>query len=358
LRNPDCPHLSFTQSAPEAAQTGQFAQPLSNHYLPGMNDPNWQVNESEAGLRLDKWLAAVERLGSRSKALTAIERGKVFINGVEQTVSDAARRLQAGETVRLWMDRPGSAERRYAERRESGLHLLYEDSSLLVINKPAGLLTVPLPSQPDETSLLDQVEHHLRSHKKTAPLVVHRIDRDTSGIVVFAKTPEAQRNLKDRFERREAERIYLAVVYGHPEPDRGTWRDYLAWDQDGLRQRRAERRDRNAKEAVCHYRTLEKFSAAALIEVSLVTGKRNQIRVQAGLRGHPLVGEKKYVYDPAPRHRVEFRRQALHAHRLKFTHPVTNRPMSFEVAPPDDFQELINKLRGSQVSGFRFQVSG
>jgi len=310
-----------------------------------MSDQNWQVSESESGLRLDKWLAAAERLGSRSKALSAIERGKVFINGAEQTGADAARRMQAGETVRLWMDRPGSAERRYTERRESGLHLLYEDSSLLVINKPAGLLTVPLPSQPDEPTLLNQVKHHLRSHKKLEPLVVHRIDRDTSGVVIFAKTPEAQRGLKEQFERRKAERVYLAVVYGHPKPERGTWRDFLAWDQDQLKQQRAERRDRNAKEAVCHYLTLEKFKGAALIEVSLVTGKRNQIRVQAGLRGHPLVGEKKYVYDPAPQYRIEFGRQALHARHLKFLHPVNNRPMSFEASPPDDFQELINRLR-------------
>jgi 23S rRNA pseudouridine1911/1915/1917 synthase len=311
---------------------------------PAMSNQSWQVSESEAGLRLDKWLAASERLGSRSKALSAIERGKVFVGGAEQTVTDAARRLQKGETVRLWMDRPGSAERRYAERRESGLHLLYEDSSLLVINKPAGALTVPLPAQPDEVSLFDQVKHHLRSHKKSTPLVVHRIDRDTSGIVIFAKTPEAQQNLKAQFERRSAERVYLAVVYGRPKPESGTWRDFLVWDQEGLRQQRAERRDRNAKEAVCHYRTLEKFSGATLIEVSLVTGKRNQIRVQAGLRGNQLVGEKKYVYDTVPRHRIEFGRQALHAHRLKFLHPINDRPMSFEVAPPDDFQELINRL--------------
>ncbi|MGH9754408.1 MAG: RluA family pseudouridine synthase [Blastocatellia bacterium] len=310
-----------------------------------MSDQNWQVKESEAGLRLDKWLAAAERLGSRSKALSAIERGKVFVNGEEQTTACAARRVKKGETVRLWMDRPGSAERRYAERRDSGLHLLYEDSSLLVINKPAGLLTVPLPSQPDAPSLLDQIKHHLRSHKKASPLAVHRIDRDTSGVVVFAKTPEAQRNLKDQFKQRRAGRDYLAVVYGHPEPEQGTWRDFLVWDQDKLRQQRAERRDRNAKEAVCRYRTLEKFLGAALIEVSLVTGKRNQIRVQAGLRGHTLVGEKKYVYEPAAPHRIEFARQSLHAHRLKFLHPVNNRTMSFEVAPPDDFQELIDKLR-------------
>jgi 23S rRNA pseudouridine1911/1915/1917 synthase len=310
-----------------------------------MSDQSWRVSETEAGLRLDKWLAAAERLASRSKALSAIERGKVFVDGAEQTVADAARRLQKGETVRLWTDRPGSAERRYAERRASGLHLLYEDSSLLVINKPAGLLTVPLPSQPDEPSLLDQVKRHLRSHKKLAPLVVHRIDRDTSGIVLFAKTHEAQRNLKDQFERRSAERVYLAVVYGHPKPERGTWRDFLAWDQDRLRQQRAERRDRNAKEAVCHYRALETFSGATLIEVSLVTGKRNQIRVQAGLRGHPLVGEKKYVYGSPPQHRIEFGRQALHAHRLAFKHPQDQRPMNFETQAPDDFQSLLEMLR-------------
>src|SRR5262245_8193125 len=110
----------------------------------------WQVGDDEVGVRLDKWLAAQGRLGSRSRALTAIERGKIFVNDVEQTSSDAARRVQAGETVRLWMDRPGSAQKRYFERRTSGLHLLYEDQSLLVINKPAGLLTVPLPAHPDE----------------------------------------------------------------------------------------------------------------------------------------------------------------------------------------------------------------
>lgn len=310
-----------------------------------MENKIWQVSESESGARLDKWLAAAERLGSRSKALAAIERGKVFINDAEQTTADAARRVQTGEKIRLWMDRPGSAERRYTERHDSGLHLIYEDSSLLVINKPAGLLTVPLPAQPNEISLLDHLKIHLRSDKKREPLVVHRIDRDTSGLVIFAKTPEAQRKLKEQFEQRKAERIYLAVVHGHPKPESGMWRNYLVWNQDALKQQPAERRDKNAQEASCRYRTLENFSGAALIEVSLVTGKRNQIRIQAGLRGHTLVGEKKYVYDPAPRHKIEFARQALHAHRLKFSHPVNNRPMNFEAPPPNDFQGLIEKLR-------------
>jgi len=151
--------------------------------------------------------------------------------------------------------------------------------------------------------------------------------------------------LKEQFERRRAERIYLAVVYGHPKPESGTWRDLLVWNQDSMKQQLAERRDRNAKEAMCRYRTLEKFPGAALIEVTLVTGKRNQIRVQAGLRGHPLVGEKKYVYDPTPQFRTEFARQALHAHRLAFMHPTNQRPMSYEAQAPDDFQSLVETLR-------------
>ncbi|MGH9842337.1 MAG: RluA family pseudouridine synthase, partial [Blastocatellia bacterium] len=306
---------------------------------------SWIISSEDASLRLDKWLAAPGRLGSRSRALEAIAKGKVFINDTEQTTADAARKLLAGETVRVWMDRPGSAERRYSERRSTGLHLLYEDASLIVVNKPAGLLTVPLPAQPDEPSLLDQLKTHLRSHRKVEPLVVHRIDRDTSGIVLFAKTRDAQRKLKDQFEKRTAERIYLALVHGVPQPESGTWRDLLEWDQEELKQRRAEKQTRNAKEAVCRYRVIEHSDDAALVEVTLVTGRRNQIRMQAGLRGHPVVGEKMYVYENSPRRRIEFERQALHSHRLGFTHPVSLKRMGFTAAMPHDLQLLLARLK-------------
>lgn len=301
--------------------------------------------ESESGLRLDKWLAADERLGSRSKSLAAIERGKVFLNGVEQASADASRRMQTGDRIRLWMDRPGSSQRRYSERCESGLHLLYEDSQLLVVNKPAGLLTVPLPSQPDEESLLDQVKHHLRSNRKAKPRVVHRIDRDTSGLVVFAKTSAAQHKLKDQFEKRTAERIYLALVYGCPKPETGVWRDHLVWNQDALKQQPADRKNPHAKEAVSRYTVIEKFKVTSLLEINLVTGKRNQIRIQAALRGHQLVGEKKYVCETAALNRIEFARQALHAHRIGFRHPATDRVVSFEAQIPEDLRLLLEKLR-------------
>jgi len=304
-----------------------------------MNNQTWKVSAADADLRLDKWLAATDRLGSRSRALAAIEKGKVFVNEVEQSTADAGRRLVTGETVRLWMDRPGSSERRYTERHEAGLHILYEDSALLVVNKPAGLLAVPLASQPDEESLFDQIKHHLRSTRRE-PFVVHRIDRDTSGLVVFAKTGEAQKKLKEQFEHRDADRIYLAVVYGAPKPDSGTWKDLIEWDNEELKQQQVQEKTRKAQEAVCRYKALEKFRDATLIEVRLVSGKRNQIRIQAGLRGFPLVGEKMYVYEN-PYRRVEFPRQALHAHKLSLKHPTTGKPLKFEAPIPDDIKTLL-----------------
>jgi len=313
------------------------------------NNQTWKVGADEAETRLDKWLAAPDRLGSRSKSLAAIERGKIFVNEVEQTTADTGRRLQAGETVRLWMDRPGSATRRYAERRASGLHLMYEDSLLLVVNKPAGLLSVPLPAQPDEESLFDQVKFHLRSHGNRDPLVVHRIDRDTSGLIVFAKTGAAQFKLKEQFERREPERVYLAAVHGHPNPESGIWKDLLEWDQEELKQQAAEQKDRFTKQATSRYKVVEKFKHASLVEIRLVTGKRNQIRIQAGLRGHPIIGERMYVYDPAPEPKIEFERQALHAFQLRFKHPADQRPLRYEAPLPADFAALLERLRKARV---------
>lgn len=309
----------------------------------------WEVAPPEADQRLDKWLAAAERLGSRSKALNAIERGKVFVNDVEQTSRDTARKVAAGDRVRVWHDRPGSAAKRYFERRDSGLHIMYEDAALLVIDKPAGLLTVPLAAQPDEPSLHDQVKYHLRSARYQTPLVVHRIDRDTSGLVVFAKTPEAMANLKDQFEHRQPERVYLAVVRGIPGEETGVWKDMLVWDQDELKQKPLSpgvtTARTPAKKAVCHYRVIERFAAASLLEIRLVTGKRNQIRIQASLHGHPLVGEKMYLNQSVTGPAIEFPRQALHSHRLSFTHPTTRQKLHFEAPLPADLQGLLERLR-------------
>ena len=322
-----------------------------------MNPNEFLVTSSEAETRLDKWLAAAERLTSRRRAFAALERGQVFVNDAEQSAADAGRKLQSGDKVRLWLDRPGSAQRRsYASseskstgKRRDGLHILFEDESLIVLDKPAGLLTVPLPSQPEEPSLQALVEQHLnhRANQRAPqrkPLAVHRLDRDTSGVVAFAKSFPVQQKLKDQFIRRQPERVYWAFVYGVPVPEQGEWRDQLVWDQEELSQRQPNAKDDHTHEAISRYRVVETYAAASLLEIQLVTGKRNQIRVQAAQRGHQLIGERQYSSKPAPRPLIECPRQALHALRLVIKHPIDERRLTFTAPLPEDLEKLKQRL--------------
>ena len=130
-------------------------------------------------------------------------------------------------------------------------------------------------------------------------------------------------------------------MYGHPSPPAGTWRDHLVWDERSLIQKETHPRDPRGKEAISHYRVLEPLEGAALIEVRLVTGRRNQIRIQARLRGHTLVGEQRYTYGPDTLRSIAFPRQALHAHRLAFKHPVDGRELRFEAPLPPGSNDLI-----------------
>jgi 23S rRNA pseudouridine1911/1915/1917 synthase len=308
----------------------------------------WTVGPDESGARLDKFLARSDRLGSRGKAIAALERGKILVNDSEAPLSAASLRLEEGDVVRVWMDRPGSSRPRSRERHVGRLHLLYEDEAIFVVNKPPGLLTVPLPEESEIVSVQALLHEYLRSRgRKQRVFVVHRIDRDTSGLVVFAKDPVSQKRLKDQFRRREPERVYWAVVYGRPEPSSGSWRDHLAWDKKALIQKQTHPKDPRATEALSEYRVLESFRDASLIEVRLRTGKRNQIRLQARLRGHTLIGEKRYTFGPDAIRPITFGRQALHAHRLALRHPTDNRPLVFEAPVPADFQRLLRTLRAA-----------
>jgi 23S rRNA pseudouridine1911/1915/1917 synthase len=259
------------------------------------------------------------------------------------------------------MDRPGSARlrtrlravgasARQARRDPSarGLQILYEDETLLVVNKPAGLLAVPLGRRKESASAYSLMADYLGPRGRRKPLIVHRIDRDTSGIVVFAKTAKAQRAIKDQFARREPERVYQAVVHGHPQPGQGRWRDHLSWDDEALKQTKTDAKNPKGTEAISDYLVIETFADTALIEVRLQTGKRNQIRIQAALRGHALVGERQYLVGPSTPTgpaRDSFARQALHAHRLAFRHPADDRPLTFEAPLPADLSDLLRRLR-------------
>ena len=266
----------------------------------------------------------------------------MFLNDEEVSVEAAATRLTPGDRVRYWPDRPGSA--RVPVTTTGALAIVYEDASLIVVNKPPGLLTVPLERRSGATSVQEQLRDYLRRQHRRA-YVVHRIDRDTSGLVMFAKSEAMQVELKGQFRRREPERLYWAVVYGHPSPSAGTWSDHLVWDERALIQKETHPGDPRAAAAECHYRVLERFADTSLIEVRLVTGKRNQIRIQARLRGHTLVGEQRYTYGPSELRPIRFSRQALHARRLRFAHPIDGHEIVVEAEPPEDFARLLASLR-------------
>lgn len=309
------------------------------------NASTWIVDALEHGTRLDRFLADRARLGSRARAASALERGKVFVNDAEVSLGDAGRRLDPGDRVRVWMDRPGSATARPRAGQYGDLQIVHEDAALLVVNKPAGLLTVPLERNPGVPSVYDAIEQRLRSHGKRRPIAVHRIDQDTSGLVVFAMDPETAAQLKEQFRRRQPERVYRAVVHGRPLPSTGEWRDHLVWDERALVQKVARPGDPGALEAISLYDVIEPLRDASLLEVQLRTGRRNQIRIQAWLHGHPLVGETRYVDGYQASRTIRFPRHALHACRLGLVHPADGRPVVFEAPAPLDLQDLISRLR-------------
>ena len=216
--------------------------------------------------------------------------------------------------------------------------IVHEDIHLLVIDKDPGILTVPLPDKWSR-NLKELLDDYLTSQKREA-IPVHRIDRYTTGLVVFAKNRKAWKQLVAQFRARSPERVYLALVRGEVRGETGTLRHRLELTTDGFRQRVARE---GGTEAVTHYRVLERLPGATLLEVRLESGLKNQIRVQFRAFGHPLVGDRHYAAEEAAE--VSLKRQALHAWRLGFLHPATGRPASFEAPLARDMERLIERLR-------------
>jgi len=311
----------------------------------------WTISAADAGMRLDAWLARQPEAGSRRRVADWIRRGKVYLLDEPVEAAQAGTRLAAGDRVALWLDRPGSAtpaERSVVPLRHL-LRIVHSDAAIVLVDKPPGLLVDPLPGGGGtvEVTLADLLKDHSRAEAHARYYVVHRIDRETSGLVLLARTPAACDALKGQFEAHTPERVYQAIVMGRLQPANGTWQDWLSWDATTFRQRRAHARDARGKEALARYVVREQFATAAQVEVSLVTGKRNQIRVQAGVRGHPLLGDGQYRFaaPPEPPGLPSIGRYALHAWRLGFVHPLSREPVAFESPLPGDMVGLIEALR-------------
>ena len=259
-----------------------------------------------------------------------------------RTVAKPDERLAAGDRVEVAYE-PG---RRYAgavrvPRGGEGWRALHEDDDVVVVDKDAGVLTVPT-SSPVGDSLEEMLleSYRKRGHRRPALHVVHRIDRFTSGLVVFARTHAAATDLKRQFKERRPDRIYLAVAEGDVRPDRGRLEHPLAEHPKSLKVHVAEP-SHGGRTAALSYRVAERFPHATLLEVALETGRRNQIRVQMSAIGRPLVGDVTYGR-PSPL----IDRVALHAHRLAFDAPRGHRRLRFESPVPADLKRLLAKLRG------------
>lgn len=307
------------------------------------------VSADEAGWRLDRVLAVLPRVTSRRRAREALESGKVAVDGRPCGPEDGGRALDAGARVVVTWNRPGTshvAARARQGLRDADVRVIYEDDVLVAVDKPPGLLTdtADRVQAQERDSLSRRLRAWLRSQGDDLH-VVHRIDRDTSGVVLVARTEEAAQDLFTQFREHAPERVYHAWIHGVLDPPRGQWGDWMSWDARERIQRKVDRGTEGAVLARARYEQIRTWGeAASLVEVRLHTGRRNQIRVHLQVRHCPLLGETLYLpprwEDPG----IGAPRQALHALRLTVTHPKTRLPITFEAPVPEDLLDLERRL--------------
>lgn len=325
------------------------------------------ADETARGVRLDRWLAGQHAHVTRTRIKALIEGGAVSMDGTAAT--DPARKLKGGETLTLDVPPPEDAT---PLPEDIALDILFEDEHLIVIDKPAGLVVHPAAGNWTGT-LVNALLHHCAGSLSgiggvARPGIVHRLDKDTSGVMVVAKSDRAHQGLTEVWRAHEVERAYLAICHGSPRPAVGTIELPLARASgDKRKQAVVDWENPSGREAITHFQRKAGYgigraklagdAVASLVECRLETGRTHQIRVHMAHVGHPLVGDQTYgrpglsglrPTDEQARVALDllsrFKRQALHAAILGFEHPVTGAALSFETAPPDDFACLATAL--------------
>ena len=287
--------------------------------------------------RLDKLVA--ERFAlSRRAAQDAVRNGRVDVDGLR--CDEPGREVEPQADVAFFPNRPKA--RKVAGR----LRVLHEDRHVVIVDKPAGLLTLPTPRARARHPARPRLPLPRPPPRRPALAgVVHRLDRDTSGALAFAKSPEAVRAFQDLFKAHDIERQYLAVVEGVMPRETGTIDLALVTDRGDLR-RGVARRPGEGQRAVTHYRVVERFGpVATLVACWLETGRTHQIRIHLAEQGHPVVGDLVYRPKDQPRCKATFHRQALHAQTLGFVHPLTKQSVRVEAPLPPDMEALVLDLR-------------
>lgn len=296
--------------------------------------------------RLDATLANLFPDYSRNRIQQAIKDGNLLLDGEVQT--KPRHNVLGGESVQLKVEIISDET---AEAQDIPLNIVYEDDSILIINKPAGLVVHPGAGNPDGTLMNALLFHNENQRLLPRAGIVHRLDKETSGLMVVAKTIEAQTHLVEQLQRHAVERIYDAIVVGIIQ--KGNTID-MPIGRDPKDRKKMAVRAMGGKPAKSHFRVLEHFREHSRIRVKLETGRTHQIRVHMSYVDYPLVGDPVYGKKFRIPHRMEqefvnflrgFNRQALHAGALSLTHPVTGKVMKWRAPMPDDLMELIDVLR-------------
>lgn len=316
------------------------------------------ADAGQVAVRIDKWMAEKMPHSSRNRIQTAADAGFIHANGKPVKSN---YKVRPGDVITLMLDRPHHDTSIVAE--DIPLNIVYEDKELMVINKEAGMVVHPGCGNFTGT-LVNAIAYYLRdleSYDPNDPEVglVHRIDKDTSGLLVVAKTPEAKKELGAQFFNKTTHRSYNALVWGNFTEDTGTIEGNIARDpKDRLRMTVLPAGSAEGKPAVTHYRVLERYGYVTLVECILETGRTHQIRAHMKHIGHPLFCDERYggmeilrgERTGSYRQFVQncFKlcpRQALHAKTLGFVHPITKEQMDFDSEWPEDFAALIDKWR-------------
>ena len=318
------------------------------------------AGEGQEPLRVDKFLMNFIENATRNKIQLAIKAGNVLVN---ETVVKANYKVKSKDVVRVVLAHPPHENLLVAE--DIPLDVVYEDEEVVIVNKPAGMVVHPGHGNYSGT-LVNGLIHHfqnLPSNSNERPGLVHRIDKDTSGLLVVAKTDFAMANLASQFFNRTTERVYMALVWGSLTEDEGTITGNIGRSLKNRLRMDVFVDGEHGKHAVTHYKVLERFSYVTLVECRLETGRTHQIRAHFKHIGHTLFNDERYGGDIILKGTTYTKykqfvdncfkilpRQALHAKTLGFEHPTSKEKMFFSSETPDDFQQCIDKWRKYTVN--------
>ncbi len=308
-----------------------------------------QGSKKDQGRRLDQFLSETHLNLSRSQAKSLIEKHHIFLN---QKPTKPSAHIKAGDTVSGTLPKPSPLS---LKPEPIPLTILYEDSSIIVIDKPSGMVVHPAYGNPSGT-LVNALLYHCKDlggiNGVLRPGIVHRLDKDTSGVMVVAKEDEAFHQLTKQFKNRTVGKVYFAIVYGRFSQNEGLIDSAIG--RHPSERKKMSTRTKKGRTAITRWKKLEEFDSCTLLEIFPQTGRTHQIRVHLSSIGHPLLGDPLYgrkgrpnaIHDPFLKECVKrMNRQALHAHRLEFTHPRTGERVQFFSPIPQDMKEVLEWLR-------------